>query len=90
MGDAASTNAGATATATDTTTATALATATTTKVKGNMWVTGQRLAVAWEDGWWRWHPCLHKNTDFFNGRYWLCFFPPENNTKYSSIYLLML
>jgi hypothetical protein len=42
----------ATATATTTTAATALATTTATKVKGNIWVNGQRLAAAGEDGWW--------------------------------------
>jgi hypothetical protein len=41
-----------TATTTTTTTVTALATATATKVKGNIWVNKQRLAVAGEDGWW--------------------------------------
>jgi hypothetical protein len=30
-----------------------LAITTTTKVKENNWVTGQRLAAAGEDGWWR-------------------------------------
>ncbi len=39
--------------ATATTTATALATATATKVEGNIWVNGQWLAAAGEDGWWQ-------------------------------------
>jgi hypothetical protein len=34
-------------------TATATTLATATKVKGNVWVTWQLLAVAGEDGWWR-------------------------------------
>jgi hypothetical protein len=42
----------ATPTATATTTAAALATATSTKVEGDIWMTGQLLAVAKEDGWW--------------------------------------
>jgi hypothetical protein len=42
------------ATTTATATALATATATATKVDGNVWVTGQWLAAAGEDGWWRW------------------------------------
>jgi hypothetical protein len=44
------------ATATTTTTNTAIAIAITTdkKIEGDMWVTGQRLVAAGEDGWWQW------------------------------------
>jgi hypothetical protein len=50
----ASADADATATATATATALATTTATAKKVEGDVWVTGQRLAAAGEDGWWRW------------------------------------
>jgi hypothetical protein len=48
----ATTNANTTAIATTTTTATTLAISNATEVKGNVWVTGQRLAAAGEDSWW--------------------------------------
>jgi hypothetical protein len=55
-----------TATALTTTLATATTTTTltttTTQVKGNVWMTGQLLVAAGEDGWWR----------RINGRFWLC------------------
>jgi hypothetical protein len=41
------------ATATTTNTSIALATTTDKKLEGNVWVTGQRLVAAGEDGWWQ-------------------------------------
>ncbi len=40
--------------------------------KGNIWVTGQQLVAAGEDGWWWRISCLYLNADIFNGRFWLC------------------
>jgi hypothetical protein len=53
-------------------TTTTITISNTTNYKGGVWMTGQLLAAAGEEGWWRRISLsLSESADFFNSRFWL-------------------